>query len=55
MAVNQKANADSLWAGLQSIGRGAKAAIEAPSNLFRSALENDIKAITTGKTGLNTI
>ena len=51
MAVNQKANADSLWAGLQSIGRGAKAAIEAPSNLFRSALDNDIKVITTGKTG----
>ena len=51
MAVNQKSNADSLWAGLQSIGRGAKAAIEAPSNLFRSALDNDIKVITTGKTG----
>ena len=51
MAVNQKANADSLWAGLQSIGRGAKAAIEAPSNLFRSGLDNDIKVITTGKTG----
>ena len=51
MAVNQKANADSLWAGLQSIGRGAKAAIEAPSNLFRSALDGATNLVTTGSSG----
>ena len=51
MAVNQKANADSLWAGLQSIGRGAKAAIEAPSNLFRYGLEGATNLVTTGKIG----
>ncbi|MDD2307773.1 MAG: hypothetical protein PHP53_23925 [Prolixibacteraceae bacterium] len=51
MAVNQKANADSLWAGLQSIGRGVKATIEAPSNLFRSALDGATNLVTTGKTG----
>lgn len=51
MAVNQKANADALWAGLQSIGRGVKATIEAPSNLFRSVLDGTTNLVTTGKTG----